>query len=174
MANNKLPPASVVRQLLRYEDGKLYWNYRPEGMKAWNLRFANRQGFTADNGKGYKIGSIHAVRVYAHHVVWCMHHGDWPTQDIDHINWDRGDNRIENLRQLTHAQNCQNFKDRPLSSSGHRHISWAKERSQWVVKFKFDSSRRFIGRFDTLDAAIAARDSSPVYQLLSKRRLAAR
>ena len=63
------------------------------------------------NGKGYmltrlRIGGQHP-HIQLHHMVWAVVHGRFPTQ-IDHINCDKTDNRMENLREVSDAENCEN------------------------------------------------------------------
>jgi hypothetical protein len=98
-----------LRAQLRYvaETGHLYWLKRGPmfGKKAGN---SHRSGYTY-----IKVND----RLYsAHRLVWAIVKGCWPAAHLDHINGDKIDNRIENLREVTQRQNCQNQR-RPRVSS---------------------------------------------------------
>jgi len=57
------------------------------------------------NSKGYVLLRVKGEKHYAHRVAWLYVNGEWPVNQIDHINGIKSDNRIENLRQVTHQQN---------------------------------------------------------------------
>lgn len=65
-------------------------------------------GRVMDNG--YIRISVDRKEYAAHRLVWLYHHGYFPEHDLDHVNGDRSDNRVENLRQATRAENMQNEK----------------------------------------------------------------
>ena len=94
--------------------GSLVWKGRCQDMflsgaahKTWNTRYAGKVAFTA-NIDGYKVGRIFGMGFRAHRVIWALETGAWPKDGIDHINGDRSDNRISNLRECTQSQNCRN------------------------------------------------------------------
>lgn len=70
---------------------------------------------------GYTCVYVGAKRFQGHRVAWLLHYGEWPKSHIDHINGDRSDNRIANLRECSHQQNIQNrpaFKNNKLGVKG--------------------------------------------------------
>lgn len=75
--------------------------------KSWNTRYANKPAFTSRDSDGYPQGHILTKSLRAHRLIWLLVHGVWP-DNIDHINKDRSDNRLENLRSVTHKENMQN------------------------------------------------------------------
>lgn len=115
----------ILRQLLRYEPetGKLFWLERgpkwfsdkPVGQQhnanAWNAKYAGKEAFTSVGFNGYRQGSVFRQGMNLHRVAWAIHHGEWPDH-IDHINRDRLDNRICNLRSVTKAENAKNLSPR--------------------------------------------------------------
>ena len=166
MASNSLPPQGVLRQLLRYEPetGKLFWLRRgPEwfasqaSCKIWNLRFAEKEAFTSTTCDGYKQGSILGQRYKAHWLIWALVNGPQGKSYVDHINGDRADNRLTNLRLATHAQNLWNrgpAKNNALQVKG---VYQDKRRGTWNAEIAADKCRKRKTGFPTMEAAVAAR-----------------
>jgi hypothetical protein len=105
---------------------------------------------------GYVARSTQKNRVW---VTILMHRVVNETADgfeTDHINRDKLDNRKENLRNVTHAQNERNKSLRSDNKSGHVGVSWDTNRQKWIVTTKHDGKARHLGRFNDIDEAIAA------------------
>lgn len=146
------------------ETGYLFWLardrkfFRTDGEhKRWNGRYAGKRAFTI-NSNGYRDGMIFRKMHRAHHVAWALHYGAWPTMDIDHINGDRDDNRISNLRQVTRSENCRNTFLRRNNTSGVMGVS--KNKNRWIAYIYDQGRHRTLGRFKTLEEAAAARKSA--------------
>lgn len=90
-----------LTRLFRYEDGHVYWRVDRHHVKA------GARVSTIDR-QGYVVATHLGVQYMIHRVVWLLHHGTWPKGQIDHINGIRNDNRIENLRECSIAQNAMN------------------------------------------------------------------
>ncbi|RWO34746.1 MAG: HNH endonuclease [Mesorhizobium sp.] len=146
-----------LRAILRYdpETGKLFW--LDVGSPQRRAKYANREAFTSDDGAGYKQGRIEGVQYRAHRVIWAMTYGEWPALQIDHINGERGDNRLANLRLANPSQNGANrHKTRGSSQfvGVHRH----KQSGGWVASIQKDGKREHIGLYETeIEALIAYR-----------------
>lgn len=165
MAERQLPSPEVLRQLLRYEpgSGKLFWKERlladfPSAREAkrWNTRYSGTQAFTSRDGNGYYSGSVFGQSHRLHRVAWAIHHGIHADGEVDHINMDRSDNRILNLRCASHSHNQWNRRAYASNTSGHKGVSWHKATQKWLAKIKVNGSDRHLGVFaSVIDAADA-------------------
>jgi hypothetical protein len=161
MADNHLPPPNELRQLLRYEPetGKLFWLPRAgdtRGERFFNTRFAGKEALTYLS-KGYRVGSINDADAKAHRVAWAIHYGEWPNGFIDHINGDRADNRIANLRVVDHVGNGRNRKAGANNNSGVIGVGWNKRHKKWRASIRHNGELIYLGAFDNMDDAIRAR-----------------
>lgn len=104
---------------------------------------------------GYRMIEFFNKQFYAHRLAWFLYYGEWPKDTIDHINRNRADNRICNLRVVSQSINNLNSK-RPLPATAERFI-WHKKGKFQVVVTR-DKKRESLGTFDTLQQAIITRD----------------
>ena len=72
---------------------------------------------------------------------------------IDHVNNDRADNRISNLREATYQENNENYKTPKTNKSGVKNVSWYKQLNKWVVSISIKGVNKAIGYFDDLEFA---------------------
>lgn len=135
------PKLELVRRSLTYDPatGILRWR-KNEARGGW----VNRDGYISIRVCGYEYP--------AHRIAWFLHYGEWPTLEIDHANRVRSDNRIENLRLATKAQNRINCP----KQGKHRFkgVSFAKGR--WLARIKVNGANRHLGSFKTEEEAAAA------------------
>lgn len=93
----------------------------------------------------------------AHRLAWLYAHGEWPAAQIDHINGNPNDNRLENLRGATHAENARNSrKPRNATTSRLKGVSFDKSRGKWMAQIGHDGQHIHLGRHNTEEAAHAA------------------
>jgi hypothetical protein len=152
-----------LSELLDYDPatGILTWRERARTLfpsdrehLRWNGRYAGMRAFTV-NSRGYRDGMIFRKMHRAHQVAWAIYYGAWPDGQIDHINGDRDDNRIGNLRVVTRSANCRNTKRRSNNSSGIMGVSPLKGR--WRAYIRDDGKNVHLGIFNTLEEAATAR-----------------
>lgn len=107
------------------------------------------------SGKAYWAVQVLGRKVKRSHIVFCLTHGRWPAQQVDHINGDSLDDRPENLREATPTQNAWNHKRRakrsPLPMGVRQAVS-----GRYVARIGVNKKQITIGTFDALDAAVAA------------------
>lgn len=120
------PSVAFLSEAMRvdHDTGFLYWRERPRHHFLTELHWvrfnSSKAGQRADVGRyssnGYRRVRMNyrsrRIAITAHRVVFAIVYGQWPQHEIDHINRDRTDNRPANLRDVTHAVNCQNFQGR--------------------------------------------------------------
>jgi len=92
----------------------------------------------------------------AHRVAWLMAHGEWPSQHIDHINGDKADNRIANLRDCSRSENLCNSKHHANSTTGFKGVHFQKTDGIYVAHIRKDGKRKHLGSFRTVEDAAAA------------------
>lgn len=98
-------------------------------------------------GNGYRMLSVKGKRYTEHRVAWFLHYGVWP-QTLDHINGDKADNRIANLREATTAENGWNVSRRRTNTSGYKGVSFSSPSGKgngWRAEIRIGNTRVFLG-----------------------------
>ena len=166
MDKRKLPKAELLRKLLSYdpETGTFVWKPRsvdmfdnPQTAARWNSKFAGKQTCTTVKSDGYVQGCIQDVRYQAHRIAWCIAYGEDPDCEIDHINGDRSDNRLDNLRKVSRAQNARNQKRNSRNTSGVVGVRWLRKERRWQAEITKDRKVYHLGRFTDFTDAVSAR-----------------
>jgi hypothetical protein len=129
-------------------------------VNAWNSKNAGKECFTARDGKGYRHGSVLGKTMLYHKVAWAIYYGVFPSKVIDHINGDKYDNRIENLREVDQKQNTRNAKMSKRNKSGVTGVRRCNKSSKWVADIGVDMKCVVIGRYNTFEEAVAARKAA--------------
>lgn len=168
--SRNLPSPEVLRNVLRYDvkTGMLFWRQRPVEMfaggtysadracRTWNAKHAGKPALVAVNAYGYLYGNVFRQKVRAHRAIWALVFGVWPEGEVDHRNGDPKDNRLENLRLATPAQNSRNQKLSAANTSGYKGVSYGKAQGKWLARLRIDGGRIWQREFDTKeDAALA-------------------
>src|SRR6516164_5569119 len=130
-------------------------DYNPEtGVFTWKV---NRYGVTigAEAGNvrndGYILISVLNKRYLAHRLAWLYSNGEWPTSDLDHINGQRFDNRIANLRLANRKQSVANRGPRCDNKLGMKGVYRVGDR--FVARIKISGRNIYLGTFDTAEEA---------------------
>lgn len=142
-----------LRAILLYdaETGLLIWQERQNSTCGWNRKYAGKTALNCINNEGYKTGTLNGRPAKAHRVAWAIFYGTWPVGQIDHVNGDRADNRIVNLRCVNPRQNSMNQKVRSDSVSGITGVS--RSGNKWMARI----GQSYLGSFENVEAAIHAR-----------------
>jgi|APSaa5957512535_1039671.scaffolds.fasta_scaffold25270_6 hypothetical protein len=110
---------------------------------------------------GYRVVKIENVAWQAHRLIWKHVHGEDPLI-IDHINHDRADNRIHNLRSVTHKENQKNRAIHSDNKSGVTGVSWCKVMEKWRATIYTQEKCKHLGHFDSIDDAGEARKRAEI------------
>lgn len=117
------------------------------------------------HAKGYVNIRIKGVNYLAHRLAWLFVHGETPNTQIDHINGDKSDNRISNLRLATNTQNHANRGAQRNSTSGIKGVYWFKPQQKWKAQIQVNGKAIVIGYFaNKADAIAARREAERKYQ----------
>lgn len=148
-----------LQELLECHDGLLYWRVKRRRLGGHTTP-GQQAGYVS--GNGYRYVGIDGKRLLEHRVVFAMTHGRVPSKHIDHINGNKTDNRPENLRECTHSENLQNVGMRSDNTTGVRGVSWDRRRKKYAAELILQGRKKYLGRFDTLAEAAAAREAAEI------------
>lgn len=154
------------------DTGKLFWLPRTPAMftnstrrpkqacSRWNTIYAGKEAMTASDQDGYRLGKINNVSYRAHRVVWAITNGDWPADQIDHINGDTSDNRPINLRSVKQPENGKNQKRSSSNKSGVTGVHWLSQSRMFRAAIKVNGKTKHLGLFPSIEEAAASRKSA--------------
>jgi hypothetical protein len=122
---------------------------------ARNANVGSVAGSTASIN-GYVYISLDSRMRLAHRLAWLHFYGEEPPYCLDHINGDRSDNRIANLRSATWTQNARNSAKPRTNTSGFKGVCWCKKSHRWLAHIRINKRSKYLGSFETPEAAHAA------------------
>mgnify|MGYP000944445100 CR=1 FL=1 len=152
----------MSKEKLSVERVRALFTYNPStGCVTYRVRHGRmRAGMQAGSLKhsGYVELKVDGVMVRRSRIAWALFHGRWPTHHIDHMNRNRSDDRIANLRDVSPATNSHNQGEtRVNNTSGVVGVSFNKRQQKFVASIYVDGRCVFLGQFATLEAAANAR-----------------
>lgn len=109
----------------------------------------------AKSSKGYIRVKFNSFPYPAHRLAWLYVYGEWPAAQIDHIDGDKSNNRISNLRLATPAQNSWNQAKRKNNTSGYKGVRWnsSNPRKSWLAAIGHQNRKISLGRYSTKEEA---------------------
>lgn len=147
---------NTLREILDYdpESGVFTWRNREDLGPWWNDKFAGKRAGCLWNG--YTGIRVNGRNYRAHRLAWLHVHGIWPAGQLDHINRDKQDNRIVNLREATASQNKANTEAYLKNPSGLKGVFRLKSNGRFLAQISVNGKTQYLGRYnDPVDAALA-------------------
>lgn len=139
----------LLRALFDYQDGALVRKVTT------NPRAQAGQVSGSVSRGGYLRTQVAGKLYYNHRLVWFMFHGTWP-KALDHVNGNKLDNRIENLRECNQAQNMQNVSNKKSNTTGVKGVGWRPTKGKYRARIVVDGKEICVGHYLTLEEAAAA------------------
>lgn len=124
------------------------------GELTWRAGQQRRAGTRRTDG--YMEVKCRGIRLMAHRLAWLLTYGRWPNGEIDHVNGDRADNRLCNLRECSRAENAQNRARMKNNSTGQTGVYWRASKKRYQARISVGGKRIYLGMFATLDEAAEA------------------
>lgn len=185
--SKKYPPIEYLNECFSYEEktGYIFWKERPrehfKTVRGWRTFISQRSGSRA--GSITSHGYYEVMKLYVHRVIYILNHGYNPESFLDHIDRDKTNNRIENLREASQSCNMRNSKIFSNNTSGITGVMWDKSRGKWVARIRVQYKQLHIGRYSDFNDAVCARlaaeqclgwsgcdSNSPAYQYVKGER----
>lgn len=172
--NKPLPPVSYLREVVTYDETSpscLRWLDRPRHHFNTNRGFLiSKTVYTGQPaGKGGGVPNRHMIikinqeRFVVSRVVYAIIHGIDPgALEIDHIDGNTLNNRVDNLRLATRQENARNKAKPANNTSGRIGVTWCDRTSKWMAQICHNQVNLFLGRYDNKKDAIAAREKAEI------------
>lgn len=138
-------------------------NYDPDtGIFTWKV-YRNSQAKVGDvigsghtSPSGYRVAMIDRTFYQQHRLAWLYVYGEWPKEQVDHINRVKTDNRICNLRAVYGFENAQNAMTRSHNTSGYKGVHLVRTTGRWRAQLRVNGRRIDLGTYDNPEKASAA------------------
>lgn len=129
-------------------------------INGWSIRkFKNGKrkpcGHKPD-ANGYGQVKIAGKMYKTHRIIWLWHHGSWPDGEIDHIDRNRMNNRIDNLRVVSASENQHNHSIQRNNTSGYLGVVWNKRANKFMARIRVNRKEINLGYFDSKEDAYRA------------------
>lgn len=143
---------NYVKKLFNYDGINLRWKVK----KAMRIKINSIAGSV--NSEGYRHIEIEGKKYKAHRIIWLYVYGVMPEREIDHINRQKLDNRIENLRESNRQINSRNRSAGSNSLTGVRGVYWQANCKKWVSVIGVGNGKRVtLGYYNDIEEAISMR-----------------
>lgn len=118
--------------------------------------------FVNGNGKPYRRIMIKGRHYYSHRLAWLVLSGQFPDDEIDHVDGNGLNNSAKNLRPATRTENTRNKRKPVNNTTGIVGVYWDKTYSKWAAKICLNGKLKHLGYFDNFDEAVAVRKNAEI------------
>lgn len=143
--------------LLTQEKMKSVIRYNPDtGIFIWLVGNNKRKAGDIAGGigaAGYWMIGVSGKRYYAHMLAWLYMTGEFPTVGIDHKDRCKTNNKWDNLRLATKAQNSANTEIMSTNKSGYKGVSWHRDLYKWQVHIRINGKSKYLGVYTSKEEA---------------------
>src|SRR5258705_2712230 len=146
-----IPDLDKLKECLSYDTATGLFTWKKA--KSHSIKVGQAAGFI-DNG--YVMIRFDRHNYGAHRLAWFYTYGEWPPNELDHVNRDRSDNRITNLRLATASENQANRGATLRNSSGFKGVTFHKGKQLWMTVIRVHAKRIFLGYCRTAKEAGSA------------------
>ena len=151
----------MANQNLCFQDVRKMFNYDQNlGVMSRKIKTGRNthagQQVGSDDMHGYKTVRIGTTSFKLHRLCWFYAHGHWPVGDIDHLNGDRSDSRLSNLRDVPRGVNLQNQRVATSQNKSTGVLGVYPSNKRFTAALSVDGKKKSLGTFDTVDLAHAA------------------
>ena len=160
-----------------FENGELLWRERPishfeseRAKNVFNQKYAGKKAGSLNTRSGYSAIAITLnglkVSILKHRIIWAMNYGSWPGEhmEIDHINRDRNDNSLSNLRLATSDKNRGNLSIYKSNSSGFKGVSKCIKTNKWMAQKQSFGKNKLLSLWESPELAAAARIGADMWE----------
>ena len=147
-----------VKRLFDYRDGQLYWKERPRSdfntelaYLQWNPKHAGKQA-GCYSGNRHGLVAINRKHYQLHRIIFFWHYGYFP-KIVDHADCNPQNNKIENLRAATKAENQRNNGMFSHNTSGYKGVVWSKLARKWLARVKVNGKTKHLGSYEDVELA---------------------
>jgi len=156
----------IVEEILNQEYLKEILHYDPEtGIFTWRVKkvyFLKVNDIAGYLDQGYRKIRINSKGYRAHRLAFLYMNGEFPPDQVDHINHVKDDNRWCNLRMVTSSENQRNLKMSKTNTSGFVGVSWHKGSKKWRVELLIKGKKKCFGLFKDINEAAKMRQQANI------------
>ena len=121
------------------------------------------------HSRGYLVFRLKGTLYKVHRLAWLLTYNQWPKHQIDHINVDNKDNRLNNLRDIPQSINLKNRRKSCNNTSGVTGVIFHKNTNKWFATIETEGIRHSLGYYENFNDAVDARETAEIKYGFSKR-----
>lgn len=155
--SNSILTQELLCSLFEYKNGELHWKIKPSK----NVKIGAIAGTICTNG--YRQIKINSVKYLAHRVVFLFFYGYLP-KEVDHIDHNKLNNNIENLRPANCSNNSRNVRTKTSNTTGFKNVTWNIAVKKYRVNLRVNGKQKYLGSYDDIELAnLVAHEARDLY-----------